>query len=75
MRNTYASLDMVFIKADGIVHRVEAGTEPLSERIISSKGRVSAVLELAAGEAKRLGVKPGDRVDHAIFKGSRRDKR
>ncbi len=75
MRNTYASLDMVFIKADGIVHRVEAGTEPLSERIISSKGRVSAVLELAAGEAKRLGVKPGDRVDHAIFKGARRDKR
>jgi uncharacterized membrane protein (UPF0127 family) len=67
MRNTYASLDMVFIRRDGIVHRIEYGTEPLSERVISSKGPVTAVLELAAGEAKRLGVMAGDRVDHATF--------
>jgi uncharacterized protein len=72
MRNTYSSLDMVFIKQDGVVHRIEAGTEPLSERIIASKGRVTAVLELAAGEAKRLGLKAGDRVEYAIFKGSKR---
>jgi uncharacterized protein len=29
MRNTYIPLDMVFIRADGIVHRIEARTEPL----------------------------------------------
>ena len=68
MRNTYASLDMVFIRADGIVHRIEFGTEPLSERIISSGGPVSAVLELASGEARRLGLKPGDTVLHSAFK-------
>lgn len=72
MRNTYASLDMVFIRTDGVVHRIEAGTEPLSERIIASRGRVSAVLELAAGEAKRLGLQPGDRVEHTIFKAGKR---
>lgn len=68
MKNTYSSLDMVFIKADGTVHRIEVATEPMSERIISSKGLVAAVLELGAGESKRLGLKPGDKVEHATFK-------
>lgn len=68
MRNTYASLDMIFIRADGVVHRIEARTEPLSERIIGSGGPVSAVLELAAGEAARLGLKAGDLVVHSTFK-------
>ena len=68
MRNTYVSLDMVFIRADGIVHRVEAGTEPLSESIIASRGNVSAVLELGAGEAQRLGLKAGDLVRYQGFK-------
>lgn len=68
MRNTYASLDMIFIRQDGIVHRIEYSTEPMSERVISSQGNVTAVLELAAGEAKRLAIKPGDRVLHATFK-------
>lgn len=62
MRNTYIPLDMVFIRADGVVHRIEVMTEPLSERIIASQGDVLAVLELAGGAAARLGLKPGDRV-------------
>jgi uncharacterized protein len=68
MRNTYVSLDMVFIRADGIVHRIAARTEPLSEAVISSEGDVSAVLELGAGAADRLGLKSGDLVRHKIFK-------
>jgi uncharacterized membrane protein (UPF0127 family) len=72
MRNTYISLDMVFIKADGVVHRIEAHTEPLSERIIPSQGAVTAVLELVAGSAQKLQLKPGDRVLHPMFKGAAR---
>ena len=68
MRNTYIPLDMVFIRADGVVHRIEAMTEPLSERIIGSGGNVTACLELAGGAAQRLGLKPGDRVEHRFFK-------
>jgi uncharacterized membrane protein (UPF0127 family) len=67
MRNTYIPLDMVFIRADGTVHRIEARTEPLSERIISSNGPVLAVLEIAGGNAERLGLKPGDKVRHPVF--------
>ena len=67
MKNTYASLDMVFIRGNGIIHRIETNTEPMSERVIASEGPVTAVLELAAGAAAKLGIKPGDRVQHKAF--------
>ena len=71
MRNTYIPLDMVFIRADGVVHRIERRAEPLSERVISSQGPVSAVLEMAGGATEKLGLKPGDRVRHPYFTGAR----
>ncbi len=67
MRNTYISLDMIFIRKDGIVHRIERGTEPFSEEIIASRGQVTAVLEVAAGVADEIGLKPGDRIRHRLF--------
>lgn len=67
MRNTYIPLDMVFINADGTIHRIEHQTEPLSEKVIGSNGDVSAVLELAGGASERLGIKPGDKVRHSVF--------
>jgi uncharacterized protein len=67
MKNTYLPLDMVFIRQDGTVARVAADTEPLSTAIIPSNGPVLAVLELNAGTAARLGIKPGDRVEHPMF--------
>jgi uncharacterized protein len=67
MKNTYASLDMVFIRANGVVHRIEANTEPMSERVIASEGPVTAVLELAAGAAAKLGLNAGDQVRHTAF--------
>lgn len=67
MRNTLVSLDMVFIRPDGTVHRVAEHTTPLSERIVPSNGPVSAVLEVRAGTADRIGLEPGDQVHHRIF--------
>jgi uncharacterized membrane protein (UPF0127 family) len=67
MQDTYIPLDMVFIRATCTVHRVEASTVPRSSTIIASKGDVVAVLELAAGTAKRLELQPGDQVLHPVF--------
>lgn len=64
MRDTYVSLDMVFIAEDGVVHRIERGTEPLSLRSVHSRGPVIAVLEFVAGTADRIGLEPGDTVIH-----------
>jgi hypothetical protein len=68
MRNTYIPLDMVFIKSDGTIHRIQEMTEPLSESVIAAGAPVTAVLELAGGAAKRLGLGPGDRVRHRHFR-------
>jgi uncharacterized membrane protein (UPF0127 family) len=69
MHNTFIPLDMVFIRPDGVIHRIEERAEPMSDRVITSGGPVSAVLELAGGAAKRLGIKPGDRIRYPLFKG------
>ena len=68
MQNTYLSLDMLFVRPDGTVARIAANTEPLSTRTIPSGEPVLAVLELNAGTAARLGIRPGDRVEHPLFK-------
>ncbi len=67
MHNTYIPLDMLFIRADGVIHRIEVKAEPLSDRVIASGGPAAAVLELAGGAAERLGIKPGDKVRHGVF--------
>jgi uncharacterized membrane protein (UPF0127 family) len=35
--------------------------------VIASNGEVAAVLEIKAGIAQRIGLKPGDKVVHQLF--------
>ena len=67
MKNTFISLDMIFIRKDGTVIAIGANTEPFSEAVIGVEEPVKGVLEVVAGTAARLGLKPGDRVYHPIF--------
>jgi uncharacterized membrane protein (UPF0127 family) len=67
MQNTYVALDMVFIRSDGTVHRVEDHTTPLSTRSIESGVDVRYVLELPAGTADRIGIVHGSKVKHGII--------
>jgi uncharacterized membrane protein (UPF0127 family) len=67
MKNTYLPLDMIFIRGDGTVSSVAPNATPLSERIISSQEPVRAVLELNAGRAAALDIRPGERVHNAVF--------
>jgi uncharacterized protein len=68
MHNTYVSLDMIFIRADGRILRIAENTPTESDKIIPSGGPVRAVLEVVAGTAKKLGIAPGDRVGSPIFR-------
>ncbi|MCJ9702114.1 MULTISPECIES: DUF192 domain-containing protein [unclassified Bradyrhizobium] len=67
MKNTYVSLDMIFIGANGRILRIAENTEPMSTKIISSRGPARAVLEVVAGTAQKYGIRPGDRVGHPLF--------
>jgi uncharacterized membrane protein (UPF0127 family) len=62
MKNTYIPLDMVFVGEDGRIAKIIANARPFSLAVLSSDVPVIAVLEIAGGEAKRLGIKVGDRV-------------
>ncbi|MDQ3143562.1 MAG: DUF192 domain-containing protein [Pseudomonadota bacterium] len=63
MKNTLIPLDMIFIRADGTIARIEANTVPLSLESAASGEPVGAVLELAGGRSAELGIGPGARVE------------
>ncbi len=67
MKNTPLSLDMIFIRDDGAVHRIEHDTVPFSETIIRSNGDIRAVLEVKAGVARQIDLAPGDQIKHDMF--------
>lgn len=67
MKNTYIPLDMLFIRADGTIHRIAANTVPRSLAVVSSGQPVRFVLEVAGGTAARLGIKRGDKVEHPLI--------
>jgi uncharacterized membrane protein (UPF0127 family) len=67
MKNTLAPLDMIFIRADGTVSEVVENTKPLSLDIIQSKESLPAVLELGAGGARKLGIRPGTLIRTSYF--------
>ena len=63
MKNTVIPLDLVFIGPDRRIESIAANAVPYSLSPISSKGAVSAVLELNGGRAAQFGLAPGDRVE------------
>ena len=67
MKNTYISLDMLFIREDGTIAYIAENTVPQSLDTIGISEPVLAVLELAGGTAKKRGIRAGDKVYHRIF--------
>jgi uncharacterized protein len=68
MKNTYMSLDMLFVRQDGTIAAIAENTVPKSLDTISVQEPVEGVIELAAGTVKRLGIRQNDKVFHRIFK-------
>jgi uncharacterized membrane protein (UPF0127 family) len=71
MKNTYLSLDLLFIDANGRIDYIARRATPLSTDIISDPKPAAAVLELKGGIAETFGIQPGDTVLHASFKQAR----
>lgn len=62
MKNTVLPLDLVFIAEDGRVLNIAADARPYSLDPIFSDGEALAVLEILGGTARKIGLKPGDRL-------------
>lgn len=67
MKNTYISLDMIFIDSDGKIVAIVTHTTPLSTDFISPFVRASAVLEVNAGFTEAHDVEVGDHIVHPAF--------
>jgi uncharacterized protein len=73
MRNTYVSLDMLFIRADGSIAHLHRMARPFDLSPISSGEPVKAVLEISGGQADKRGIQIGDRVETQLLKPTEND--
>ena len=62
MKNTYVSLDLIFIREGGSIDSIHENLEPLSTKKIKSKEEVIAVLEILGGEVKLNKIELDSRV-------------
>jgi uncharacterized membrane protein (UPF0127 family) len=62
MKNTYVSLDMIFLSADKEIIYIEENTTPLSTELITPDVLAQYVLEVNAGYCAANGVAAGDVV-------------
>jgi len=67
MKNTAIPLDILFVRSNGKILKIEHSATPYSLRSASSEGTVAAVVELAGGRALELGILPGNVVEHEFF--------
>jgi len=68
MRNTYISLDLLFLDAQGKIDYIAARAAPQSDTIIGPPTPEFAVLELKGGACEHFGIKVGDTILHKNFK-------
>lgn len=62
MKNTVIPLDIIFVRADGMIENIAEDTIPYSLDSVESTAPVAAVLELRAGLTAELGITAGDTV-------------
>jgi uncharacterized membrane protein (UPF0127 family) len=62
MKNTYISLDILFVSALAKIVQIVSQTTPLSTDPITSKRSVRFVLELPAGTCKKHNIRAGNQI-------------
>ncbi len=67
MRNTYASLDIIFVNSNREIVALYPFTQPLSDTSYPSTKPAQYVVEVAAGFADRYGIEVGNRISWTRF--------
>jgi uncharacterized protein len=62
MRNTYISLDIMFVDAENRILNIHHNTRPQSDNSLPSTGDAQFVVEVPGGFSDKYGVKPGDKI-------------
>ena len=64
MKNTLIPLDMIFVRANGVVQHVHHEAVPGDLTSIDGGQNVLMVLEINGGLARRYGISAGDQLQH-----------
>jgi len=67
MKNTAIPLDILFVRSNGQILKIEHSHKPYTLRSTSSEAVIAGVVELKGGESKKRGIRPGDTVKHPFF--------
>lgn len=62
MKNTYVSLDIIYINDALEIVSIQRNAEPLNERSLPSEGAASLVLEVTGGLSDELGIGKGNKI-------------
>ena len=68
MKNTYISLDIIYVNANKQIVSISQNCKPLSEESIPSEGNAKYVVEVNAGYAAKTGLKKDDKIDFVLLK-------
>jgi len=63
MKNTFLSLDILFLNADKEIIRIAKNSTPLSEISIPSGGKAQYVVEVLAGFTDAFQIHLGDHIE------------
>lgn len=62
MKNTYVSLDIIYINDAMEIVSIQRNAEPLNEKSLPSEGAASMVLEVKGGLSDQLGIGKGNKI-------------
>ncbi|RYG29778.1 MAG: DUF192 domain-containing protein [Burkholderiales bacterium] len=66
MKGVQVDLDMLFLDTDGTIRAIATNARAGSLRTVAPGIGSSAVLQISAGQAVALGLKPGDKVQNKL---------
>ena len=64
MRNTYVSLDIIYINRDFEIVSIQEKAQPLNDQSLPSTGPALYVLEVIGGYCEKYGIGAGDRIQY-----------
>ena len=67
MKNTYISLDILFIDETGVIVKIVSNAEPLSTNTMHTDSLIRAVLEINSNQVIENGIEIGDQVLYTAF--------
>lgn len=66
MKNTYISLDIIYVDDSLEIVSIAKNTKPLSQQSVRSEGAAMYVVEVPGGFTEAYGIDPGDRIAYTI---------